>query len=270
MLRRIPLGTIKRFAGFNGHVIYRGPSLIDGGPIVAIITGLVNQSRNEKTGDMAQSYILRGDRTPLEALASGADVSVCGNCPHRPSEGRQTGTCYVNAGQGPAAVYDAWHRGNYPDAAPEEIALRLEGRILRMGSYGDPAATPASVWRAASMRAAGHTGYTHQWREPRVREGYREFLMASVDSETEIRRAHAEGWRTFRVKSEEDARLAGEIVCPASAEAGKRLTCAECGACDGAGRNAGRASVVIDAHGLKWKIAKFRKDRGLTIMRLDA
>lgn len=36
-------------------IIYRGPSLIDGQPIVAIA---IAKSRNTKTGDMVQTYIL--------------------------------------------------------------------------------------------------------------------------------------------------------------------------------------------------------------------
>ena len=36
-------------------IIYDGPSVIDGAPIVAILTGLANASRNAGTGDMLQT-----------------------------------------------------------------------------------------------------------------------------------------------------------------------------------------------------------------------
>ena len=56
------------------------------------------------------------------------------------------------------------------------------------------------------------------------------------------------GWRYFRVRRADDPLLAGEIVCPASAEGGKRRTCETCKACAGNPNERG-ASVVIIAHG---------------------
>jgi hypothetical protein len=47
----------------NG-IIYQGPSLLDGAPIVVI----ANYSKsNRKTGGVVQTYILRADMNPLEA-----------------------------------------------------------------------------------------------------------------------------------------------------------------------------------------------------------
>ena len=85
-------------------IIYRGPSLLDGAPIVAIATV---GSRNAKTGDMVQTWIMRDDVKPLAAAQSGADASVCGDCKHRPISG---GACYVNLGQGPRAVFADTYR----------------------------------------------------------------------------------------------------------------------------------------------------------------
>ena len=45
----------------NGAIIYRGPSLLDGKPIVVIAVGLNSSSKNRKTGNMLQTYILRDD-----------------------------------------------------------------------------------------------------------------------------------------------------------------------------------------------------------------
>lgn len=239
----------------NGYVVYDGPSLIDGKRIVVILTGLRGGSANTKTGAMVASWILCADVAPLEALSSGADESVCGDCIHRQADG--AGSCYVNVAQGPNTVHDAWTRGVYPTATPGKMADVCAGRDVRLGNYGDPAAVPAFVWLAIISRAASHTGYTHQWRRARVRREYRTFLMASADSEDQARRAWREGWRTFRVKGKQDARLAGEIVCPASEEAGKKRTCQTCAACDGAGTNAGRRSIVIDVHGLVWKAQRY-------------
>jgi hypothetical protein len=41
------------------------------------------------------------------------------------------------------------------------------------------------------------------------------------------------------------------MVCPASEEAGKRLTCDDCGACSGG--EPPKVSVAIIAHGTNWK-----------------
>lgn len=252
MSRSIPLRTVGPRT--NGVVIYRGPSLINGEPIVVIMTGLAQSSANDKTGAMLQTYILAADADPVSAIESGQDEAVCGDCIHRKVNG--AGSCYVNAGQGPRSVYDGWKRDIYPAATLEEAASLTAGRLVRLGSYGDPVAVPVEVWSAILSGAAGHTGYTHRWRRASARP-YRPFLMASADSERQAAQARHLGWRYFRVKDSGESRLPGEIVCPASAEAGKRRTCETCGACDGAGRNSSRVSVLIDAHGLAWKMERY-------------
>lgn len=241
----------------NGVILWRGASLIDGAPIVAIAVGLANASSNRKTGAMLQTYILRDDVDPNDATRMGADASICGDCPHRghlerdnrhdavPGSLRNVGrTCYVNVGQGPLGVWRAYKRGAYP------VASFLPGigqdRIVRLGTYGDPAAVPADIWQALLYRSAGHTGYTHQWRKA---PALRQLCMASADTEHDADLARSMGWRTFRVAMGRDTpRMDRESVCPASAEAGKKLTCAQCLACSGAGSGR-RGSIVIRAHG---------------------
>lgn len=240
----------------NGYVIYRGPSRLDGADIVVIVTGLRHNSGNGKTGQMLQTWILRADRSPIAALKDGADASICGDCPHRQVNG--AGSCYVNVAQGPHAVWDAWQRGAYPVATLEELAELAAGFLVRVGSYGDPVAVPVEVWQTLLSRSAGHTGYTHQWRRA-LAKPYRTFLMASCDGEKQRMGARKRGWRTFRVKAKGEAVLPGEIVCPASEEAGKKRTCETCGACDGAAGNPARVSIVIDVHGLVWKAQRFER-----------
>ena len=73
----------------NGTVeAWRGISPQDGAPIVLLVTGLVRPSQNSKTGPMVQTYILRRDMRPIEAVTSGADAAICGSCPFRPSVAR--------------------------------------------------------------------------------------------------------------------------------------------------------------------------------------
>lgn len=66
-----------------GYILYEGPSMIDGAPIVVIVNK-IDGSDNAKTGAMVQTFIIRSDVAPVEALATGADVSICGDCEHRP------------------------------------------------------------------------------------------------------------------------------------------------------------------------------------------
>jgi hypothetical protein len=97
--------------------------------------------------------------------------------------------------------------------------------------------------------SAGHTGYTHQWKNADLAVAwlFQGFCMASCDSAEEQQRAAAAGWRTFRVRTRSSDTLPGEISCPASEEAGKKLTCEQCLACGGAdGR---RGTITIIAHG---------------------
>ena len=228
----------------TGMVVYRGASLLDGAPIAVVLTGPAD---NRKTGAMWQTWILRTDVHPLHATRTGADASICGTCPHRgilQRNGRVVGrTCYVNVQHAPAAIYRAYRRGLYPDADFAAFPERID---VRIGAYGDPATVPATVWEALLRQAKGHTGYTHLWRtcDPQLQN----WCMASVDSADEQAEAAALGWRTFRVRTVHEPRLYGEIICPASAEAGHKTTCLRCRLCCGKTRSAG-PNVVIEAHG---------------------
>lgn len=227
----------------SGYLLYRGPSSLDGSPVVAVATA---GSRNVKTGSIVQTWILSDvGELPHVAQRTGADVAVCGDCPLRPANG---GGCYVLTWQGPRGVYDAYRRGRYADVSgdPAGIATVGAGRHVRLGAYGDPAAVPHGVWRALLSRSRGWTGYTHQWRHADV---LRDICMASVGSPGEAAIARSRGWRTFRIRAAADPLLPREGVCPASTEAGHVRTCETCGICDGSARGSGRASIAIVAHG---------------------
>jgi hypothetical protein len=227
-----------------GYIIYEGPSEIDGAPIAVIVTGVHSKSSNAKTGAMVQTFIIRTDMHPVEAVRTGADASICGQCMHRPILAKLTGEppCYVDTGRSVAAVFRAYLRGSYVRASALEVALLIIARMVRFGTYGDPLAAPLHIWRALITYARGHTGYTHQWLDASPRA--RKLFMASVDSPEEQRLAHARGWRTFRVATE-PTRSPIEISCPASAEAGKRTQCADCRLCSGAHPTA-RSIVILD------------------------
>lgn len=250
----------ERTRKLSSAILWTGNSLIDGAPVMLIAT---YDSNNAKTGNMVQTFILRRDVTPLQAIHSGADSSICGKCPHRgtiesrPNDAGILGlintgrSCYVNVSKSIQSIYGAYQRGGYPTIDP---AVFGAGRKIRIGSYGDPAAVPAAVWRALLSRADARvrTGYTHQWDSGRADIAeYMDLCMASADSVADAARAQSAGWRTFRVAPLGDLPVAGEISCPASAESGHKTTCANCGLCAGAQPDRARPipSIVIQDHG---------------------
>lgn len=224
-------------------VIYDGPSMINGAPIVAIVT---RGSSNIKTGEMDQLWILAADVDPITARREGLDVGICGGCVHagRMVDNRRVEvTCYVRVHQAPRAVFDGWMRGIYPAAASmADIRRAGEGRVLRLGAYGDPAAIPAPIVRALVSRASGWTGYTHQWRSERIAGALRDVLMASCDTPADVERARRMGWSTFTVVPNGASLPDGLELC-ANSRTG--VTCKECLACDGRG---GR-HIGVYAHG---------------------
>lgn len=240
MIKALKRGT------YCGVILYQGPSLIDGAPIVVIANRIVSDSDNAKTGAMVQTFIIRQDMRPLDAARLGYDFAICGHCPHRPTN---NGSCYVNIGRSVESVYGAFQRMRY--ARPHvdyDVAILPDlfaDSIFRLGSYGDPAAAPIRVWQHATVRVKARNGYTHQWRDF---PAFASLCMASVDSEAQAHEARAAGWRTFRVRAATSPVMPGEIACPASEEAGKKTTCADCRACGGTSARA-RVSIVIAAHG---------------------
>jgi hypothetical protein len=237
-------------------VIYNGPSLLDGSPIVVIA---IVKSGNVKTGDMIQTHIIRADMHPMQASKTGKDYAICGNCKHRGNshdnpakKTAENRSCYVNLGQGPNQVFKAFVKGNYPQASPEQTQAIGHERMVRLGTYGDPAAVPASVWDNLLMHSLGHTGYTHQ--HDTNQPGAYTRAMYSADTPEEARKAQKKGYRTFRVipvkqwtEHGKTTLLKNEILCPASKEAGYKSTCNACKLCTGSTTKA--KSIAIVAHG---------------------
>lgn len=224
----------------HSAIFYKGPSVIDGDPIVGIISGLKGTSANRKTGAMCQTWILREDMSPTDAVRCGADISICGDCPHRKDE-RGIRTCYVNVGQAPNSIWRTIP--NLP-----QYYGRILDYPLRLGAYGDPLAIPLPAWRPllAASADVGRTGYTHRWHTiGRATPEWRDYVMASVDTAAEAMMAKALGWRTFRVRpvgSTEE--LDNELLCLSESHG---RTCAQCRLCSGAHPSA--PSIYIDAHG---------------------
>jgi len=275
-------------------ILYEGDSLIDSQPIVVIAT----EDENPKTGRMLCTWILRQDRPPSEAAYDGSDRAICGDCKFRAvadaftedddakSETASTRTCYVrltsetaDEAMSPDDVWTAWHESErmgpqspkdwkcetYPVAGGGEEGLwGYSGKLpVRIGSFGDPAAVPISVWSVLLEDSVGHTGFTHMWRT--CNQMLRLWCMASVDTPEERDEAQKMGWRTFLVVPEKDAdpfygkitdtlfsykrRFGVDILCPATDPHPKRnTTCATCLLCNGIGGNCSK-SIWEVVHG---------------------
>lgn len=224
----------------GGIRAWEGPSPVDGTPLVLVITP---RSHNQKTGPMVQAWLLVRDQEPFEALRTGADRAICGDCVHRGGEDRRT--CYVSMFHGPRMIWRSLRTGGYPLVTGQAAAEAIAGESVRITAYGDPAFVPFEVWRTLLSRASGWAGYTHQWRTCDRR--FQTLLMASVETEAEQRDAQRNGWRTFRARPIGAPLLASEFQCPASEEAGHRTTCARCQLCRGAASPA--RSVTLQLHG---------------------
>lgn len=201
-------------------------------------------SGNRKTGDMVQVWILHRHVAPTVAVQTGQDGAVCGDCPLRPINIRKAAVgrlgCYVAVSQAPTSIWRAYKRGSYQKLALHRYAEVFGGRTVRLGAYGDPAFIPARVVHAIVRVAAGHTGYTHQWRRPFAAH-LKGVCMASCETERQARAAAAAGWGAFLSRPSGAASASVGILCPSE----RGTKCSDCLLCDG---TAGR-TIWIPVHG---------------------
>jgi len=220
----------------KGYILQRLNSPIDGKPCVVILT---LNSKNTKTGNACQVWILREDINPVEAIAAGEDYSICGNCPHRKDLTTGNRSCYVNIGQAPLAVWKAYKAGKYgklSDLNPED----LQGRVIRWGAYGDPSIISPALFQTINECAESHTGYTHQWRED-FAQPFKGYFMASVDTFPEYLDASAHGWKCFNVVPKNN--IGQGKLCPATVE-NSQAQCITCRLCSG-----DKSDIFVVAHG---------------------
>ena len=243
----------------NGYVIDRGLSPIDGNPYVVIVTV---KCTNRKTGNMAQVWILRDDINPVEAMQTGKDATICGNCPHRRKQVwdakrkrfKWVRSCYVNVGQAPNSIWKAYKRGVYKELSYvgmkelpsngsfySDVESIVQGRRIRWGAYGDPSVINPQVVNLFNSYAEGHTGYTHQWREE-FASPFKGVFQASCDGFSDYLEATAHGWKTFSVVHK-DANIVYAKQCPATVE-NSQAQCITCKLCDGA-----KSDIFVHAHG---------------------
>lgn len=221
----------------KGFILDRFESPIDGNNCVAILT---MDSKNRKTGNMAQVWILRDDINPVDAVADGSDVSICGNCSHRKNFFTKKRTCYVNVGQGPNSVWKAYKRGAYQEDVKWTDKDLFKDKMIRWGAYGDPAILSPTIVEILNYHAKGWTGYTHQWRE-KFAEPFKNIFMASCDNFGDYLDASAHGWKCFSVAPVGQTGQGKQ--CPATVE-GSVAQCITCRLCDGM-----KQDIWVEAHG---------------------
>lgn len=215
------------------YLIVESP--LHGEPVLLAVTP---GSMNEKTGDMAQIYILHPDNNPLEISKQGLDDLVCGSCPLRHSLG---GACYVVLFMGPNNVYRAWeNQGKKVDDVEDFLALCHNKRV-RFGAYGDPSHIPAWLVSEIMSASKGWTAYTHAWRNPKVASTWKGKAMASCDTVAQLRLAESKGWAGFLVSPEPlDINVCDNEI--------SGTQCTDCMRCDGS-----NGSVIITPHGTRSK-----------------
>lgn len=225
----------------KGYTLCTFPSPLDGKECVAILT---LESTNRKTGNMCQVWIMLRDINPVEAIDTGDDYSICGNCIHRKNNVTKKRSCYVNVGQSPNSIWKAYHRDAYPDALNniKGVQRMLKGRSIRWGAYGDPALIPFTVFEFINDFAKAHTGYTHQWKQ-QFAQIYKKYFQASCDGFNDYLEATAHGWYTFSVLPLGSKNNSFGKQCPATVD-NSMAQCLTCKLCDG-----GKQNIWVEAHG---------------------
>lgn len=225
----------------KGFILSEFKSPLDGKDCVAILT---LESSNRKTGNMCQVWILRQDVNPVEAVESGEDYSICGDCIHRKNNVTKKRSCYVNVGQSPNSIWKAYRRHAYLDGLDhiDTVAKLLKGRSIRWGAYGDPALIPYPVFETFNDMAESHTGYTHQWRK-NFSQIYKKTFQASCDGLNDYLTATAHGWNTFSVLPVGGLNKKFGKQCPATVD-NSQAQCLTCKLCDG-----GKENIFVEAHG---------------------
>ncbi len=219
---------------------WEGPSEINGAPIMGYIAGEHNPSSNTKTGPALQVGVMLRGVHPWEAVSTGDDLAICGDCPLRPSnhkaaklrgEAVADNACYVNTGFKNAQRMSI----ERSEVKPKTVQAFIEEHaFIRFGEYGNLSSLPREVLEPMLKGAKKWAMYEHEWRRPE-NQWLREYAMASVHSLEEKAEANALGWRTYRTVSKDDPlpgrTTTGEIWCPNYTHG---TTCNKCGLCNGA------------------------------------
>ena len=226
----------------RGVVLWEGLSPLDNQPIVCVATF---KTSNRKTGNMIQTWILKANVNPVQAIKDGSDESICGGCYHRgfkDCSGKviRKRSCYVNVGQAPNKVFDAYQRGIYPKYDAKLHNKYFINRKLRWGAYGDGAMLPAELVNYFNSIVVSHTGYTHQWKLY-FAQWAKGIFQASCDGLNDYLESSNNGWKTFAVVAKDSVPFSGK-QCPATIN--ESVQCITCMLCSGS-----KLDVFVPVHG---------------------
>lgn len=231
-----------------GFVLHEGPSLIGSGDVVAIAT---LTSKNIKTGNMVQVWILPKHMDPLDALQASQNSGACGQCPLQGCfddtlKRMVNRVCYVNVGQAPKQVYNSYAKGKYPRFQRQYHECLLKDREIRIGAYGDPAALPTHLVKYLAQVGSGWTGYSHQLFsiDQRRANALAKYLMVSCHTPAQHAEAKRRGWRSFVAIHPKQSIPADAVQCPNYTHG---VLCADCQLCRGTSRPA--KDIYVVAHG---------------------
>ena len=228
----------------SGFILYEGKSLLGGGDIVCVA---VLSSRNIKTGDMVQVYIIPKDESPLDAVKNNRNSMACGTCPLQGEykNGKSVNrVCYVNLGHGPRSVYESYKKGLYPKYVRRIHECLIEGRTIRIGTYGDPAAIPVRLVKYLANISGGWTGYSHQMFWVKHAEQLAPYLMVSCHTPAQLAEARRRGWRAFATIPEGGKIPERAVECPHYTHG---VQCSSCLLCDGTNKKAKDVYVIAHA-----------------------
>ena len=236
--------------------IWRGPSEIDGAPMVCAISNMTTNCDNDKiaedgSDEMVQVWYLREDIPPQDVFKQKIG-SACGDCQHMNDQ-----SCYVTWFRSPLSV---WKAVKEKEILPVNVVQELcRDLVVRLGAGGDPASVPAWVSAMPLELSKGHLGYTHQWHTLPIYSPLKDICMASVDSPFQARLAQDLGWRTFRSESANGSNWdlgKSELECLATS---RGITCEKCRLCSGVGNNREKVkNIKIAIHGPK--ASNYRQD----------
>lgn len=240
----------------NSKILWEGKSQFTDAPIVVIVTGLM-YSKNKKTGNMLQTYILNQNICPVDAVKTGEDENICFDCSLRPILNKkqkgeelknEDGICYILHWQDPQRIWNNYHEGVLEKIDDIDLSM-FKRRGLRLGSYGDPAAVPFYVWKNILQATAFHTGYTSQWRKDIAQE-YKGICQASCHNRKDALEAQKLGWKTYTNLPLDTNNIGlNSVKCPYSED--ETMKCLECKLCNGA-----KVNVEILDHGATYKKRK--------------
>ena len=121
-----------------GYVLYETADIV----VIATL-----KTRNRKTGQMIQVWILNRHISPMDAMQSGATRAICFDCPHMGDGTGKNRSCYVNL-RYVQAIWKAYQRGRYAFLLESDYARVFAGKAVRFGAYGEPVLLPLEKFAA--------------------------------------------------------------------------------------------------------------------------